>query len=61
MSAEALEETLRRWAAEAADPDTEHYRRQQIMDWSVGASIALAHLGYDELAKIADEIWRNQK
>lgn len=61
MSAEAIEETLRRWAAEAADPENQDHLRQQIMDWSVGAAITLAYLGYDELAKIADEIWRSEK
>lgn len=61
MSTESLEQTLRRWAAEAADPESQDHRRQQIMDWSAGVSIALAHLGHDDLAAISDEIWRSEK
>lgn len=57
MSAEALEETLRRWAAEAADPATGDILRRMIKDWATGAAIVLRHLGHDGLADIADEIW----
>ncbi len=59
MSTKALEETLHRWASELADPEMPEPRRQQIKDWAIGASIALAHLGYDDLSVVADEVWRS--
>lgn len=57
MSAEVMEQTLRRWAAELADPATSETHRRMLKDWAVGASIALRFLGYDDLAAQATEIF----
>jgi len=57
MSIDAMEKTLRQWARLAADQDISEPQRQQIKDWSVGASIALTYAGRDRLAALADEIW----
>ena len=61
MSAEALEDTLSRWAAEQADPATGDIHRRMLKDWAVGASIALRFLGYDDLARMADDIWNPRR
>lgn len=61
MSAESLKDTLNRWAAELADPDTDEMRVRQIKDWAVGASIALMAFGHDDLAAEADEIWNPRR
>jgi len=61
MSAEALEETLRRWAAEAADTEADDTRRRLIREWAAGAAIALTYLGHDDLVSIADDIWNPRR
>lgn len=57
MSAEFMEQTLRRWEEKLTDPATSEHHRRQIKDWAVGATIALMTFGHDDLAKVADEIW----
>lgn len=57
MSIESLAETICRWAAEVASPDTGYDRKRSLRDWAFGVSVALDALGvHEDVARAADDV-----